>query len=70
MRAIFRCAGGESRTVSLPDVSRLRKDGGMKLKSIPGWGRRLLEVMEETWRVQLWLWETYSDSVPGRRLRK
>jgi len=56
--------------VSLPDVSRLREDGGMKLKSILWWGRRLLAVIEETWRVQLWLWETYFDSVPGRRPRK
>lgn len=44
--------------------------GSMRYTRIIGLARRVWDVMEETWRVQLWLWENYSDSVPGRRPRR
>ncbi len=42
----------------------------MKFTDIINLAKRLWNVMDETWRVQLWLWENYTDSLPGRRPRK
>ncbi|GAT31831.1 hypothetical protein TSACC_2225 [Terrimicrobium sacchariphilum] len=40
------------------------------VRMIIGLVRQLRDILDETWRVQLWLWENYSDSLPGRRPRK
>lgn len=40
------------------------------VRMIIGLVRQLRDILDETWRVQLLLWENYSDCLPGRRPRK